>query len=259
VGKIVAGSLADRMKSLEGNTRVVLPRRTNMVIRVDGRAFHSYTRGLRRPYDAGFMAAMDATAIALCEEVQGSVCAYVQSDEISVIAIDYQASNSEQWLGGVLSKITSLSAAHATAVFNQRMMGTMGRVATFDSRAFPIDDVIEVNNYLLWRQHDARRNAIGMISDAVLGHAATRGVKTPERTRMLEAQGVVLDEFPPGFLQGRFITAERVSQDFTYTDQRTGKTTIAKNVLRRVWRVNPAPDFRQSSNLLQHMPARAKD
>lgn len=68
------GALGERMKALEHTTRAVLPRHTNMVIRVDGRAFHSFTRGLERPFDPGFVNAMNETAMSLCQEVQGAVC-----------------------------------------------------------------------------------------------------------------------------------------------------------------------------------------
>jgi tRNA(His) guanylyltransferase len=79
-------SLGDRMKSqYEDRTRLYLPRRTYTIVRVDGRAFHSYCRGLERPFDRDLMADMDATAIALCEEMQGARLAFVQSDEISVL------------------------------------------------------------------------------------------------------------------------------------------------------------------------------
>lgn len=246
-------TLGQRMKELERTSRAVFPRHTNLIIRVDGRAFHSFTRGLDRPFDAGFIAAMDAAALSLCQEVQGAVCAYVQSDEISVIATDYQGSNAEPWVGGVHAKVVSLSAAHATAVFNQRLP-IDGKFAVFDSRAFAVPDARDLSAYLLWRQHDARRNAVGMICDSFLGHRPTLGVRYAERVAMLAAQGVDLDQYPPGFLQGRYVKSERVLGDVEYVDKRTGATCVAENVMRRVWRIDVAPDFRDSTHLTNLLP-----
>jgi hypothetical protein len=247
------GALGERMKALEYTTRTVLPRHTNMVIRVDGRAFHSFTRGLERPFDPGFIHAMDQTALALCQEVQGAVCAYVQSDEISVIATDYAGSNAEAWLGGVHAKIVSLSASHATAVFN-RALPREWEFATFDSRAFTVPFTSDLTDYLLWRQHDARRNAVGMICDRYIGHKPTIGVKYAERVEMLRQKDITLDMFPQGCIEGRFITSERVLGDVEYTHKRTGELHVAKDVLRRVWKIEDAPDFRWPSHLLDLLP-----
>ena len=93
-------SLGNRMKSYEEPWRTVLPPRSYQVLRVDGRAFHSLLRGAAKPFDFGFMAAMDDTAVALCQEVQGAVFGYVQSDEISVLAVDFTGPNSQPWFGG---------------------------------------------------------------------------------------------------------------------------------------------------------------
>src|SRR5271166_1365959 len=82
-------TLGDRMKRYENITRLQLPPRTYTLLRVDGRAFHTWTRGLRKPYDEVFMNIMDKTAIALCEEIAGAQFAFVQSDEISLLAVDF--------------------------------------------------------------------------------------------------------------------------------------------------------------------------
>lgn len=82
--------LGGRMKSdYENRTRFFLPRRTHTLIRIDGKSFHTYTRGCRRPFDADLMAAMDDTARALCETLEGAQLAFVQSDEISILLSDF--------------------------------------------------------------------------------------------------------------------------------------------------------------------------
>jgi tRNA(His) 5'-end guanylyltransferase len=98
-------SLGDRMKAnFEDRTRFFLPRRTYTILRVDGRAFHTWTRGLTKPHDRDFMACMDAAAIALCKEVAGAKFAFVQSDEISVLATDFEDEGSQAWFDGNIQK-----------------------------------------------------------------------------------------------------------------------------------------------------------
>jgi tRNA(His) guanylyltransferase len=249
-------SLGDRMKALEHQTRTVMPRREYMVIRVDGKAFHSYTRGLERPFDDGFIRAMNATALSLCHEVQGAICAYVQSDEISVIATDLTGSNAEPWMGGVHSKVVSISAALATATFNSEhdAYADTPRTALFDSRAFTTPYKGDLYDYLLWRQHDARRNAVGMICDKFIGHKPTVGMKYAERIEQLAERGIRLEHFPTGCIEGRFIWSELVRDDVEYTDKRTGERNIATDVLRRMWMLKVAPDFRDPRHLYRLLP-----
>ena len=246
-----------RMKELEHATRTVLPARSNTMIRVDGKAFHTYTRGLDSPFDAGFTNAMTATAVAMCEQIDGAVCAYVQSDEISVLIADYQSKNMQAWLGGVHSKVISLTAAIATAEFNRAHTHPTGRgPALFDSRAFTIDDPSDVTGYFVWRQRDARRNAISMISDTHLGKKATIGVDTEGRISMLAAAGVQLTDFPEGNLTGRLITPVTTIGEVTFTHKRTGVTETVTDVARTVWTPVPAPDFRDRDVILSLLPAR---
>lgn len=63
--------------SYEQRAQSFLPRRTWTLIRIDGRAFHTYTHGCTRPYDRELMKDMDATAAALCNEIDGARLAYV--------------------------------------------------------------------------------------------------------------------------------------------------------------------------------------
>ena len=113
-------SLGDRMKvNFEVRTRTFLPRRTNTIIRLDGKAFHTYTRGLERPYDLDFMSDMDETAKFLCENIQGCKLAYVQSDEISLLLTDFEDITTEAWFDGNVQKMVSISASMAAAKFNQ--------------------------------------------------------------------------------------------------------------------------------------------
>ncbi len=77
--------LGDRMKRYEKATRTVVTPRTPVIIRVDGKSFHTYTRELKDPFDRRLSDAMERAAVKMCEGIQGAQCAYTQSDEISVV------------------------------------------------------------------------------------------------------------------------------------------------------------------------------
>lgn len=116
-------ALGDRMKSFyEDRTRILLPRRTYTIIRVDGKAFHTYTRGLKRPFDQGLVEDMNETAAFLCKNIQGAKLAYVQSDEISILLTDFDSISTDMWFDGNIQKMASISASLATARFNELRM-----------------------------------------------------------------------------------------------------------------------------------------
>jgi tRNA(His) guanylyltransferase len=233
-------ALGDRMKRYEETTRAVLPRRTYTVLRVDGRAFHTYLRGASRPYDEQFMADMDAVADALCAEIAGAVFAYTQSDEVSVLAIDFASQGSEPWFGGVVAKQVSIAAAVATAVLNQRRPG---RRALFDARVFTIPDPVEVANYFVWRQRDAVSNSISMAAQAYFSPRQLHGVNSGGMQDLLwRERGVNWNDYPAGFKRGRVTVRETGPREVTYTDRRTSTTrTVTAN--RSWWCTTAAPRF----------------
>ena len=211
------------------------------MVRVDGRAFHTWTRGLPKPYSSAFMYAMDVTAIRLCEEFSGAVCAYVQSDEISVIFTDLIGDTTEPVFGWRLPKIISLTASQAAVQFNSCWPDRPP--ALFDSRAFPLGSVEDVADYLRWRQDDCRRNAVSMLSHHHLGKKAVHGVGTRGRVELLAAEGVVVDEVDRGFTQGRIVEPMKRTETVTYTrkDDGTEHTIEAE---RNVWSVGPSEFIR---------------
>ena len=113
-------NLGDRMKGYEDTFRYYLPKKTNLILRIDGKAFHSYTKNCKRPFDDNLMDDMNQTAIKLCEEIQGAKLAYVQSDEISILITDYDDIKTSAWFDNNLQKIVSVSASIATAEFNKQ-------------------------------------------------------------------------------------------------------------------------------------------
>lgn len=195
----IKDSLGNRMKhNYENRYRIYLTRRTPVIIRVDGKAFHSFTKGLKRPYDMVMKKSMWATANALCENIMGCQLAYIQSDEISLLLIDYKKLTTEAWFDYNLQKICSVSASIATQAFNKwfrwyteeaglRAVEPEGAkylalcrrkydTAQFDARAFNIPEN-EVCNYYIWRQQDATRNSIEMLGRCYFSHKELHGVK----------------------------------------------------------------------------------
>jgi tRNA(His) guanylyltransferase len=242
-------SLGDRMKSdYENRTRYVLPRRTYTLIRMDGKAFHTYTRSCERPYDLGLMADMDATAIALCEQIMGAQFAYVQSDEISILLTDFATPQTEAWFDGNVQKICSVSASIATAHFNKaRLLRNvalgMGKTAYFDSRVWTIPQPIEVYNYFLWRQQDASRNSVSMTARAYFSHAQCENKSGSVLQEMLFSQkGVNWNDLPVGFKRGRVILKIPELSEVRFVDKRLGTEQIT-TVERGVWKSVEPPLF----------------
>jgi len=183
-------SLGDRMKNnYELRARHYLTRRTPVIVRVDGRAFHTLTRDFQKPFDYKLMEAMVVTAMDLFADAQGCKMAYVQSDEISLVLTDYDNLQTEGWFNYNQSKIESISAARATASFNRclRLMSRPGD-ATFDARAFNIPDD-EVANYFLWRAQDWHRNSITMYAQAYFSHRELHGKSCADMHEMLHTKG----------------------------------------------------------------------
>ncbi len=146
-------SLGDRMKEkYEHVFRTQLPGRMSVIIRVDGKAFHTYTRGLEKPFDEKFIHMMNKTAIYLCQNIQGAVMAFVQSDEISVLVINYQKFETSPWFNNEVQKMSSVAAGMASAYFTQNVSTYFDKniPAVFDGRCFILPKE-EVCNYFIWR------------------------------------------------------------------------------------------------------------
>lgn len=190
MSKKTHGSLGDRMKEYESVPKRALMRRTPIVIRIDGKAFHTFTRGCNKPFDEKLSTAMALTTAALVQNVQNCVLGYTQSDEISLLLVDYKSIDTDAWYGNNVSKIESVAASLATGYFNNYYMLVTGqnkKIAFFDARSFNIPKD-EVCNYFIWRQQDCRRNSISMTAQANFSHRQLHGVNTKDMVGMLKDQ-----------------------------------------------------------------------
>jgi tRNA(His) guanylyltransferase len=242
-------ALGARMKGdYEHRARLMLPRRTWTVVRLDGKAFHSYTRGLERPFDQQLMDDLAATAEYLCREVAGCRFAYAQSDEISLVLADTTTPTTQAWFDGNQQKIVSVSASMATAKFNELRPG---KLALFDSRAFTIPDRVEVENYLIWRQADAVRNSVSMAAQAKFSHRALHGKSGAQMQEMLWAEhGVNWNDYPGRFKRGTMVWPRTTFEPVTYVDRRTGLECTTPAVERRTWVVDVAEQFTKAREWL---------
>lgn len=203
------GSLGDRMKAnYEDRYRIMLPRRTYTVVRIDGRAFHTWTRGLERPYDKTFMTCMDTAALTLCIEAAGSEFAFVQSDEISLLLTDFRKPETAAWFDGNLQKMASICASVVTASFNFAVRETglsKMQFAFFDARVFVVPDPVEVDNYFRWRQKDAERNSVSMLAQAYASAKQLHGKDRTAQHDLIHEAGDNWNDHPASFKRGRAI------------------------------------------------------
>lgn len=189
-------NLGDRMKAYEEVFRTKLPIRMPVVIRLDGKAFHTLTRKCEKPFDEKLNTAMRDAVLALLEEVPARL-AYMQSDEISILLIDYNKFDSMQWFDGVVQKMASVSASIMGAEFSLRW-GTPGY---FDGRVFAVPER-DITNYFIWRQQDCRRNAISSAAQSVFSPKQLHGKNSDEMMAMLSEKGKPIESFPEKLLRG---------------------------------------------------------
>ncbi|HXJ38495.1 MAG TPA: tRNA(His) guanylyltransferase Thg1 family protein [Bryobacteraceae bacterium] len=199
--------LGARMKSdYEDALRLYVPRRTHLVIRIDGRSFHQFTKKLERPYCRPLADALDEAAVRLCGEMIGCRFAYGQSDEYSFVLTDTEPADAALWFDGNIQKIVSVSASIFTAAFNKAFEAP--EPGSFDSRVIVIAQRTEVEKYLLWRQLDASANSLNMLASAHFPHKELLGKSTTEKHDLLHSKGVNWAKQPADFKRGRAVVRE---------------------------------------------------
>jgi len=196
VSKFMIG-LGERMKGYEGVPDILLTRRLPILLRVDGRAFHTYTKAFDKPFDPRIHEAMEKATADLLHEISGAVFGYFQSDEISVLIRTDMTLETEPWFGGRVQKIVSVAAAIASVSFSLTMLQRfqVDRPAHFDARVFVLPPE-EVNNYFLWRERDAIRNSILSLGQAHFPHKMLMGKSTEDVCKMLTSKGIEWGNLP---------------------------------------------------------------
>ena len=205
----VNDELGKRMKEFyEARARTYLPRRTPVAIRIDGKAFHTFTRGFQKPFDEVLGNSMVRTMEYLCKNIQGCVFGYTQSDEITLVLTDYKELNTNAYFDYNVQKLTSVCASIATREFiiaianlclddeekANKYFNKLVNVA-FDCRAFNIP-VSEVCNNLVWRQLDCIRNSKQMVAQANFSQKELQKKSCKKLVEMLKEKGIEWDAFP---------------------------------------------------------------
>ena len=217
----VHDDLGVRMKTFyEQIPKTKLMRRCPVAIRIDGKAFHTFTRGFQKPFDEVLIKSMQETMKYLCENIQGCVLGYTQSDEITLILVDYKKLTSSAWFDYEVQKICSIAASMATMAFNKFFRDNVGdylyenyddqyladyiktlqnavdKGAMFDARCFNIPKE-EVTNLVYWRQLDASRNSIQMVGQACFSHKELQNKSCNDIQDMLMTQkGINWNDLP---------------------------------------------------------------
>lgn len=227
--KMKRDDLGNRMKIFyEDVPKTRLMRRCPVICRIDGKAFHTFTRGFKRPFDDVLIMTMQETAKYLCENIQGCQLAYTQSDEISLLLIDYQRFETSAWFDYEIQKMCSISASMATMAFNRIFSETVSDLkvdntkpmdryfevaysgAMFDARVFNIPRE-EVTNYFYWRQLDASRNSIQMVGQANFSHRELQHKSCNDIQDMLMTQkGINWNDFPTYQKRGSCVVRNKI-------------------------------------------------
>ena len=276
-------TIGDRMKNnYENITRYYLTRRLPVIIRIDGKAFHTFTRGFKKPFDDILVNTMQDTMKYLCENIQGCVFGYTQSDEISLVLTDYAEITTDAWFGNNLQKMCSVSASMATLAFNKffsdRVQDFMYdccddlgdeiipekkneydnackvyfnklNAAMFDSRVFTIPKE-EVCNYLIWRQQDATRNSIQSVGQANFSQKELHGKSCNKIQDMLMIQkGINWNDYSTTLKRGSCCI--KVDDSLTEYDE---VGNISDYIQRSKWVIdNEIPIFTQDRNYVEKL------
>ena len=269
-------TLGDRMKDFyENRTRMMLPRRTFTIIRIDGKAFHTYTKGLKRPFDDGLITDMNETTAFLCKNIQGAKLGYVQSDEISILLTDFDELGTHAWFDNNLQKMASVAASMATAKFNQLRMARSTwegsdiegmldhddiqnfKLAMFDARVFQIPFADEVVNYFIWRQQDATRNSISAVAQSMYSAKDLHGKTTDQMQEMIFQKGINWNDYTYREKRGGVVTkVEHVylAKDFKFAND--GKTHVIdpnQTIKRTKWEMVETPIFTQDKEFIKSL------
>lgn len=249
-------SLEDRIKYYyEQNTCTKLPENIPIILRIDGRAFHTLTRGLQKPFDLKFVDMMDSVALDLCDnEIQNVRMAYLQSDEISFLI--YKGVFSDSWFNNDVQKMVSISASRASCTatnFNKInnvfwfSNDAKNKYIMFDSRVFIIPEK-EVCNYFIWRQRDWERNSIQMLARSYYSQKQLNKKSCSDMHDMIFEKGDNWNNLPTFLRRGRCIVP---TKKMVHVTKKETKGNFEGDVERTVWTIDDnIPIFTKDRNYI---------
>ena len=190
-----------------------------VIIRLDGKAFHSFTRGLQKPYDKRLQNLMQTTTQYMVEKTNASL-GYTQSDEISLVIITQP--ESEVYFGGRVQKLCSILAAACSVQFNALLPSFLPEkvkfLPIFDCRVFNVPTLWEAANTILWREKDAIKNSISVAAQSMFSHKSLDGLHSSEKIeKMLKEKNVNWHDYPDDFKHGSFF--RRIISEIPFTQK----------------------------------------
>lgn len=247
-------ALGDRMKWYESRfTNDQFMPMVPVIARLDGRAFHSFTKGLKRPYDEQLSNLMNMTTQFLVRETNAR-CGYTQSDEITLVwlAEDWE---SEIFFAGKLQKMNSILASMTTAFFNRHMPAFLPEKANemplFDCRVFQVPTDWEATNCFIWREMDATRNSVQMAARAIFSHSECENKDTSQLQEMLWQEGINWNNYPAFFKRGTYVRRREVERPFTSEE-------LEALPLKHAARTNPDLKIKRRVVMNENFPPLAK-
>lgn len=197
----------DKVKSFESaSAKVLLNEDEPICVRLDGKAFHTFTKGLKRPYDKRLSDAMIETMNYLVEKTDARI-GYTQSDEITLVYFKV-ATHQQTFFGARVQKLTSVLASMATAKFNSEMVKNIPEKADlfafFDCRVWNVPTLQDVADVLIWRQDDAIKNAVSMAAHSIYSNKELFKKSSKEKIQMLKDSGINWDDYPDFFKSGTY-------------------------------------------------------
>lgn len=214
-------SLGDRMKMYESaeTSRKFLPLLPT-IIRLDGKSFHAFTRGLERPYDAGLSTLMQEVTRQLVAYTSARI-GYTQSDEITLVLYSDNV-DSQCFFDGSVFKTISVLAGYTSALFNNLVPKLLPKktdeIAVFDCRAWNVPTQTEAVNCLIWRELDATRNSVSMAAQTYFPHKQLQGKSSSDKHELLHSIGINWNDYPAFFKRGVYFQRRKVMREFTATE-----------------------------------------
>ena len=206
--------LGDKMKKFEAVFDQFLLPETPYVVRLDGKAFHTYTKGLKRPFDERLHKLMTETTKFLVKETKADL-GYTQSDEISLI---FEGQEDNQY-GGRVNKLNSVFSSLSTYFFNKNVEKLLpekaDKVALFDCRTFNIPDKVNLWKYIYWRERDATKNSISMAAQSVYSDKELFKKNSSDKQEMLFQKGINWNDYPSWAKRGSYVKTVVIKKVFT--------------------------------------------
>jgi len=244
--------LGNRIKiyeNIEINRRLLplLP----IVCRLDGKAFHNFTKDLKRPYDPVLSEVMILTTAYLVQETNANI-GYTQSDEIS-LTWHNDRFDKQLFFDGKIQKMVSVLSSLTTGYFNKILTKYIKKeeLGFFDCRVFNVPNVEEGANVLLWRERDATKNSISMAAGTYYDHMDLMNKNSSQKQEMLFHKGINWHNYPTFFKRGTFIQRKIVKFKFTAEE-------IDKLPERHLARQNPDLEYERSEYKRLDMPPFSK-